>query len=174
MLGPQTHTTAPTARGWRTPTARPVGRQSREGERLASDNPHNGGRHPPPGDAPSPQPHGTQPSQGMHAKGTVLGPHTHTPAPTARGWRTPTARPVGGQSGEEERLTPHAPHNGGRHPPRERLSATHTASNAGPQGCKLSGRCLVPTPAPTTPRTHRSWNPGCPPQRTSCWGGGSI
>ena len=29
----------------------------------------------------------------------MLGPHTHTPAPTARGWQTPTARPVGGQSG---------------------------------------------------------------------------
>ena len=36
----------------------------------------------------------------MQAEGTVLGPHTHTPAPTARGWRTPTARLVGGQSGE--------------------------------------------------------------------------
>ena len=44
-------------------------------------------------------PRGTQPPQGMQAKGTVFGPHTHTPAPTARGWRTPTARPVGGQSG---------------------------------------------------------------------------
>ena len=71
----------------------------------------------PPGTA-SHHPRGTQPPQGMQAKGTVLGPHTHTPAPTAQGWRTPTARPVGGQSGEGQRLTSDAPHNGGRHPPR--------------------------------------------------------
>ena len=70
-----------------------------EGQRLTPDAPHNGGRPSPPGTAPH-HPRGTQPPQGMQAKGTVLGPHTHTPAPTARGWRTPTARPVGGQSGE--------------------------------------------------------------------------
>ena len=236
VLGPHTHTPAPTARGWRTPTARPVGGQSGEGRRLASDAPHNGGRHPPPGDAlppppqratparkgarcgagaGSPRPHrphpghtgrrtlaarsrgraagegtapdtrrpsqqwqahpsgtaphqpcGTQPPQGMQAKGTVLGPHTHTPAPTARGWRTPTARPMGGQSGEGQRLTSDAPHNGGRHPPRGRPSATPTASNAGPQGRTLWGRCWVSTPASTASGTHRSRNPGCPLQRT--------
>ena len=64
----------------------------------------------------------------------MLGPHTNTPAPTARGWRTQTARPVGGQSGEGQRLTSDAPHNGGRHPPRGRPSTNPTASNAGPQG----------------------------------------
>ena len=105
-------------------------------------------------------------TQGMQAKGTVLGPHTHTPAPTARGWRTPTARPVGGQSGEGQRLTSDAPHNGGRHPPRGRPSATPTASNAGPQGRTMWGRCWVPTPASTAPGTHGSRNPGCPLQRT--------
>ena len=72
--------------------------------------------HPPPGTAPH-HPRGTRPPQGMQAKGTLLGPHTHTPTPTARGWRTPTARPVGGQSGERQRLTSDAPHNGGRDPP---------------------------------------------------------
>ena len=236
VLGPHTHTLAPTARGWRTPTARPVGGQSGEGQRLTSDAPHNGGRHPPPGTPfrhphseqrrparahavgpvldphartdrtrdtrvaepwlPAPEdgrpgegqrltpdaphnggrppppgtaphhPRGTQPPKGVQAKGTVLGPHTHTPAPTARGWRTPTARPVGGQSGEGQRLTSDAPHNGGRHPPRGCPSATPTASNAGPQGRTLWGRCWVPTPAPTAPGTHGSRNPSCPPQRT--------
>ena len=87
-----------------------------EGQRLTLDAPHNGGRPPPPGTAPH-HPHGTQPPQSMQAKGTVLGPQTHAPAPTACGWRTPTARPVGGQFGEGERLTSDAPHNGGRHPP---------------------------------------------------------
>ena len=141
-----------------------------EGQRLTPDAPHNGGRPPPPGTAPH-HPHGTQPQQGMQAKGTVLGPHTHTPVPTARGWRTPTARPVGGQSGEGERLTSDAPHNGGRHPPRGRPSATPTASNAGPQGRTLWGRCWVPTPAPTAPGTHGSQNPGARPRGRAAGGG---
>ena len=114
----------PHARTDRTPDTRvaeprlpaPEDRQPGEGERLTPDAPHNGGRPPPPGTAPH-HPHGTQPPQGMQARGTVLGPHTHTAAPTTRGWWTPTARPVGGQSGEGERLTSDAPHNGGRHPP---------------------------------------------------------
>ena len=79
-----------------------------EGQRLTPGAPHNAGRPPPPGTAPH-HPRGTQPPQGMQARGTVLGPHTHTPAPTARGWRTPTARPIGGQSGEGQRLTSEAP-----------------------------------------------------------------
>ena len=136
-----------------------------EGQRLTPGAPYNGGRPPPPGGAPR-QPRGMQPPQGMQAKGTVLGPHAHTPAPTARGRRTPTARPMGGQSGEGQRLTSDAPHNGGRHLPRERLSAAPTASNAGPQGRTLCGRRWAPTPAPTAPGTHGMRSPGCPLQRT--------
>ena len=55
-----------------------------EGRRLTPDAPHNVGRPPSPGTAPN-HPRGRQPPQGMQGKGTVLGPHTHTPAPTARG-----------------------------------------------------------------------------------------
>ena len=139
VLGPHAHTD----RTWDTRVTEPrlpapedgwLG----EGQRLTPDTPHNGGRPPPPGKAPH-QPRGTQPPQGMQAKGTVLGPHTHTPAPRACGLRTPTARPVGGQFGEGKHLTAAAPHNGGRHPPRERPSATPTPSNAGRQGRTLSG-----------------------------------
>ena len=235
VLGPHTHTPAPTARGWRTPTARPVGGQLREGERLTSDAPqwwkapppgtpfrhlhteqsrparahtvgpvlgphartdrnqdtrvaepwlpapedgrpgegqrltpeapHNAGRPSPRVTVPN-QPRGTQPPQCMLAKGTVLGPHTHTPAPTTPGWRTQTARPVGGQSGEGQRLITDAFHNGGRHPPRGRPSATPKVSNAGPQGRTLWGRCWVPTPALTAPGSQGSRNPPCPLQRT--------
>ena len=139
-----------------------------EGQRLTPDAPHNGRRPPPPGTAPH-HPRGTQPPQGMQAKGTMLGTHTNTPAPTARGWRTPTARPLGGQSGDRERLTSDAPHSGVRDPPRGRHSATPTASNAGPQGRTLWGRCWVPTPAPTAPGAHGSRNPGRPPQGTGGW-----
>ena len=125
-------------------------------QRLTPDAPQNDGR-PPPRGRPPQHPRGTQLSRGMQAKGTVLGPNTHTAAPTEREWWTPTARPVGGQSGEQQRLTSDAPNNGGRHPPRGRPSATPTASNAGPQGRKLSGLCWVSTLAPTA---------GCPLQRT--------
>ena len=60
--------------------------RSGEGQRLTPDAPHNSDRPPPPGDGTPPHhSRGTQPPQGMQAKGTVLGPHTHTPAPTARG-----------------------------------------------------------------------------------------
>ena len=93
-------------------------------------------------------------------------PHTLTPAPTAHGQRAPAAHPEGGQPGEGERLTPDAPHNGGRHPPRGRPTASPTARNASPQGRAPWGRCWVPTPAPTAPGTHGSRNPGCLPQST--------
>ena len=135
-----------------------------EGQRLTPDAPHNGGRPPPLGTAPH-QLRGTQPPQNMQAKGTVLGPNTHTPGPTAPGWRTLTARPVGGPSGEGQRLTSDAPHNGGRHPPGDALPPGPTASNARPQGRTLWGRCWVPTPAPSAPGTHGSRNSGCPLQR---------
>ena len=62
----------------------PEDRRPGEGKLLTPDASHNGGRPPPPGTAPH-HPHGTQPPQGVQAKWTVLGPHTHTPAPTARG-----------------------------------------------------------------------------------------
>ena len=59
------------------------GRQG-EGQRLTPDAPLNGGRPPPPGTAPH-HPRSTQPPPGVLAKGTVLGPHTRTTAPTTRG-----------------------------------------------------------------------------------------
>ena len=103
-----------------------------------------------------------------HAVGPVLGPHAHTDRArdtrVAEPWlhATKDERP-----GEGQRLTPGAPHNGGRHPPRGRPSATPTASNAGPQGSTLWGRRWVHTPASTAPGTHGSRNPGCPLRRTS-------
>ena len=115
-----------TGRG--TPATRPRGRTAGGGTAPDTRRPSQQWQTTPPGDAP-PHPHGTQPPQGVQAKGTVLGSHTHTPAPTARGGRTHTARPVGGQSGEGERLTSDAPRNGGRHPeagsdPRGHLGVT--------------------------------------------------
>ena len=90
-----------------------------------------------------------------HAAGPVLDPHTSTDC--TRDTRDPEPwlpAPEDGRLGEGQRLTPGAPRNGGKQPPRGRPSATPTASNAGPQGRTLWGRCWVPTPAPTAPGTH--------------------
>ena len=118
-----------------------------EGQRLAPSAPHNGGRQPPPG-TPFRHPHSRQSRPARaHAVGPVLGLH-------ARIDRTRDTRvaepwlhaPEDERPGEGQRLTPGAPHNGGRHPPRGRPSATPTASNANPQGRTLWGRCWPPRP----------------------------
>ena len=149
----------------------PEDEQPGEGQRLTPGAPHNGGRQPPPG-TPFRHPHSEQrrPAR-AHAVGPVLGPH-------ARIDRTRDTRvaepwlhaPEDERPGEGQRLTPGAPHNGGRHPPRGRRSATPTASNAGPQGRTLWGWCWVHTPASTAPGTHGSRNPGCALRRTSSRG----
>ena len=137
-----------------------------EGQRLTPDAPHNGGRPPPPGDGPPPPLQHAAP-KGMQAKGTVLGPHSHTPVPTACWWRTPTARPVGGQFREGERLTTDAPHNGGRHrpgnalppPPQQATPArkgAHCGARAGSPGCTDRTRdTRVAEPRLPTPQNGR-------------------
>ena len=122
---------------------------------------------PPPG-TPFRHPHSEQRRLARaHAGGPVLG--SHARIDRTRDTRVAEPRPPApedGRSGEGQRLTPGAPHNGGRHPTRGRPSATPTASNAGPQGRTLWGRCWVHTPASTAPGTHGSRNPGRPLQRT--------
>ena len=167
VLGPHTHTPAPTARGWRTPTARPSGRAVGGGTAPGLRRPSQWWKAPPPG-TPFRHPHNEQrrPAR-AHAVGPVLGPHARTDRTrdtrVAEPW---LPAPEDGRPGEGQRLTPGAPHNGGRHLPRGRPSATPIANNAGPQGRTLWGRCWVPTPAPTAPGTHGSRNPGHPLQRT--------
>ena len=79
--GPHAHTNH--TQDTRVTEPRPPG----EGQQLTPDAPHNGGGPNPPETA-SNHPRGTQPPQGKQAKATVLGPHTCTPAPTARGQRS--------------------------------------------------------------------------------------
>ena len=139
-----------------------------EGQRLTPGAPHNGGRHPP-GDALPPPPQRTTPARKGARRGTGAGStRPHRPRPGHSGPGTLAARYEGqARLGEGQRLTPGAPHNGGRHPPRGRPSATPTASNAGAQGRTLWGRCWAPTPTPTAPGTHGSRNPGFTLRRTS-------
>ena len=142
-----------------------------EGQRLTPDAPHNGGRQPPPGDGPPPPPRHTVPT-GHASQGEGVGlPRPHTCAHST--WvadpnSPPNGRAVGGGTAPDPRRpTPwwNAPP-----PPRGRSSATPTASNAGPQGRVLWGRCWAPTPASTAPGTRGSRNPGCLVRRTGSRG----
>ena len=162
------HRAHPEHTGRRTLAARSGGRAAGEGTAPGTRRPSQRWKAPPPG-TPFRHPHSEQrrPAR-AHAVGPVLGPH-------ARIDRTRDTRvaepwlhaPEDERPGKGQRLTPGAPHNGGRHPPRGRPSATPTASNAGPQGRTLWGRCWVHTPASTAPGTRGSRNPGCTLRRTS-------
>ena len=137
-----------------------------EGQRLTPGAPHNGGKHPP-GDAlPPPSERAALARTGARCETDAGSPRPHRPHPGQRDAEPWLPAREDGRPREGQRLTPGAPHNGGRHPPRGRPSATPTASNAGPQGRTLWGRCWVHTPASTAPGTHGSRNPGCPLQRT--------
>ena len=121
----------------------------------------------PPGDALPPPPQRATPARKDARCGAGAGsPRPYRPHPGHRVAEPWLPTPEDGRPGEGQRLTPGTPHNGGRHPPGGRYSATPTASNAGPQGRTLWDRCWVPTPAPTAPGTHGSRNPGRPLQRT--------
>ena len=154
-----------TGRG--TLAARSRGRGAGGGTAPDTRRPSQWWKAPPPG-TPFRHPHSEQRRPaGAHAVGPVLGPHARTDRTRdtrdAEPW---LPAPEDGRPGEGQGLTPGAPHNGGKHPPRGRPSNPPTASNAGPQGRTLWGRCSVPTPAPTAPGTHGTRNPGCPLQRT--------
>ena len=158
-----THRTHPTSPGNPPSSGRAVGRGTAPDLRRPSQ-----WWKAPPAGTPSRHPHSEQRRPASaHAVGPVLGPHAcidrTRDTRVAEPW---LPAPEDGRPGEGQRLTPGAPHNGGGRPPRGRPSATPTASNAGPQGRTLWGRCWVPKPAPTAPGTHGTRNPGCPLQRT--------
>ena len=111
----------------------------------------------PPADGPPQPPQHAAPT-GHAGRGDGVGP----PHPHARAHSTWVVNPnsprsgraVGGGVAPDNRR----PSQHWKAPPRGRPSATPTASNAGPQGRMLWGRCWVPTPAPTAPGTHGSRN----------------
>ena len=153
----------------------PEDERPREGQCLTPDAPHNGGRQPPPG-TPFRHPHSEQrrPAR-AHAVGPVLGPHAHIDRARDTRAAEPWLRaPEDERPGKGQRLTPGAPHNGRKRPPRGRHSASPTASSVGPQGRTLWDRCWVHTPASTAPGTHGSRNPGCTLRRASAAGGGTA
>ena len=164
---PRPHRPRPGHTGRGTLAARSRGRAAGGGTAPDTRRPSQWWKAPPPGTAFRHPDSGQRRPARAHAVGPVLGPHARTDRTRdtrdAEPW---LPAPEDGRPGEGQRLTPGAPHNGGKQPPRGRPSAKPTASNAGPQGRTLWDRCPVPTPAPTTPGRHGSRNPGCPLQRT--------
>ena len=170
MLGPRTHTFAPTARRWRTPTARPVGGQSGDRERQASDAAPSGGMHPP-GDAPQPPPQRATPARkGAHCGAGAESTRPHQPHPGHTGRGTPAARPRGRAAG------------GGTAPdarrPSRRWQATHPGDgpappprHAAPTGHAGQGDIVGP-PHPHA-RAHSTWvaDPNSPPSGRAVGGG---
>ena len=136
---PRPHPPHPQQVGMGAPAARPQGRQPGEGERLTPDAPHNGGRHPAQG-TPFRHPYGAQrrPAR-ARAVGQVLGPHTRTDR--SRNTRVAESRlpaPEDGRPWEGQRLTPDAPHNGGRPPP-PGTPPHHPHGTQPPQGLQANG-----------------------------------
>ena len=160
---PRPHRPHPGHTGRGTLAARSRGRAAGEGTAPDTRRPSQRWKAPPPG-TPFRHPHSEQRQPARaHAVGPVLGPHARTDRTRdTRDAETWLPAPEDGRPGEGQRLTPGAPHNGGRHPPRGRPSATPTASNAGPQGRTLWGRCWVPTPAPNRTRDTRDAEPWVP------------
>ena len=113
-----THRTHPTNPGNPPSSGRAVGRGTAPDPRRPSQ----WWKAPPPG-TPFRHPHSEQrrPAR-AHAVGPVLGPHARIDrtrdTPVAEPW---LPAPEDGQPGEGQRLTPGAPHNGGRHPARDAL-----------------------------------------------------
>ena len=168
---PRPHRPHPGHTGPGTPTACPRGRAVGGGTAPDTRRPSQRSQATPPGDYPPPPPRHAAPT-GHAGRGTVPGSHTRTPAPTARGWRTPTARSEGGRQGGGQRLTPDAPRNGGRPPP-PGAGAPPTPRHAAPTGHAGRGDSAGP-PQPHT-RAHSTWvvDPDSPPRGRAVGGGGA-
>ena len=104
-----------------------------------------------------------------HAVGPVLGPHARIDR--ARDTRVAEPwlhAPEDERPGKGQRLTPGAPHNGGRQPPPGTpFRHPHSEQRRPARAHTLWGRCWVHTPASTAPGTRGSRNPGCTLRRTS-------
>ena len=101
-----------------------------------------------------------------HAVGPVLGPHARTDRTrdtrVAEPW---LPAPEDGRPGEGQRLTPDAPHNGGRPSP-PRKAPTTPAARSPHRACSPRAQCS--SPPPTQPRRQHV---GGGPQQPAQWAG---
>ena len=166
VLGPYTHTARPHGMWVTDPNSTPRGRADGGGGAPDHRRPSQRRKAPPPG-TPLRNPHSEQhwPAR-AHAVGPGLGPHARTDR--TRGTRVAEPRlpaPEDGRPGEGRRLTPDAPRNGGRPPPRER-PPTPPAARSPHRACRPRGQCWAPTP--TNPRPQHV---GGGPQQPAQWAG---
>ena len=163
------HRPHPECTGRRTLAARSGGRAAGGGTAPDTRRPSQRWKAPPPG-TPFGRPHSEQrrPAR-AHAVGPVLGPH----ARIDRTRDTRVAEPwlhalEDERPGKGQRLTPGAPHNGGRQPPPGTpFRHPHSEQRRRARAHTLWGRCWVHTPASTAPGTRGSRKPGCTLRRTS-------
>ena len=160
---------APTARGQQAPTAHPDGGQPGKDERLTSDAPHNGARHPPAGALSPPPQHATQAPKSARCGAGAGCPMARAPVPRTHGQRALVARPQGQEAGRgtapDARRPPQrrkATSRDGLHPPSPRHAAPRRA-------CTTKGRCRAPTRA--LPPTARAADPDSAPRGQAAKGG---
>ena len=148
------------------PNSPPSGRAVRGGTAPDLRRPSQWWKAPPPG-TPFGQPHSEQCRRARaHAVGPLLGLHARTDR--TRDTRVAEPRlpaPEDGRPGEGQRLTPDAPHNGGRPPPPE-TATTIPAARSPHRACMPRGQCWAPTPTHPRPR-HVG---GGPQERAQCAG----
>ena len=157
-----THRTHPTS-----PGNPPRGLAAGEGEASDPRRPSQRRTATPPG-TPYRRPHGAQrrPAR-ARAVGPVLGPHARTDRTrdtrVAEPW---LPAPEDGRPGEGQRLTPDAPHNGGRPPPAGGRPPTTPAARSPHRACRPKGQCWAAT------ATHpRPQHVGGGPQKPAHWAG---
>ena len=151
------------------PDSPPSGRAVGEGTAPDLRRPSQWWKEPPPG-TPFRHPHSEQrrPAR-AHAVGLVLGPH----ARTNRTRNTRVAEPwlpasEDGRPGEGQRLTPDAPHNGGRPPPPRGRPPNTPAARSPHRAWKPRGQCCAPTSTHSRPQ-----HVGGGPQQPAQWAGSS-
>ena len=171
MLGPH----APTDRTRDTRAAEPWlpapedGRPG-EGQRLTPGAPHNGGKHPPPGDALPPPPQRATPARKGARCGAGAGsPRPHRPHPGHTGRGTLAARSRGRAAGGG--TAPDTRRSSQRwqaSPPRGRPPTTPAACSPH-RACRPRGQCWAPTPTHPRPQ-HVGGGPQQPAQRADSRG----
>ena len=125
----------------------------------------------PPGDALPPPPQQATPAR----KGARCGAGAGSHARTSRTWDTRVAEPwppapEDGRPGDGQRLTPDAPHNGGRPPPAG-TAPPPPPRHAAPRGHATQGDSAGPPPPHTRARSTWVADPDSPPSGRAVGGG---
>ena len=166
-VGPPHPRTRAHSTGMADPDSPPSGRAVGGGTAPDLRRPSQWWKAPPPG-TPFRHPHSEprRPAR-AHAVGLVLGRHARTDQTqntrVAEPW---LPAPEDGRPGEGQRLTPDAPHNGGRPSPPGDSPPTTPAARSPHRACRPRGQCWAPTP--THPRPQHV---GGGPQQPAQWAG---